>query len=1027
MSTSDRKHLNGGGGVIGFAVAIVLLVCGAVATFHAVGTSSAENLDGGEEEVLDVNSILGDDEPFHVDYVLSYDLNGGELPEDGAFPSQVLAYDSEYVSEARVSDAVPSRIGREFLGWLTRVPDDCYLDPLVVEPGAELSDLKLDTFQNEEQWQGVEQTLRSFADEGDRIELVALWRDVETDEVDSAGIELHKVETLSSTTYKNLYIASYGAANEFAYLYPEGSSPPSGWVGRGSLGYIPTSSSLPTYQIKRNTHTKEYYWLTDVAEKDKLVARVWTYQGAPFYSDDAKGLCLTRYYKETGTSNGASNWFSTNKNPISGYGIYNGDVYLLAFYNIAFDGNGATSGSMSTMWSRQYGISYGLTANAFSRTGYTFGGWSGSNGGSYSNGQSVANLARSGTVTMYARWNAITYSIRYHANGATSGTDSTAACTYDACTSTPTNLSRTGYKLAGWNTKADGTGAAYASGSIKNVSSAPGMVDLYAQWEPITYRVAFAPNSDEVSGSQGDATVRYDAAWTVPECSYSRERYTFTGWNTVPDGSGETYQPGQSVSNLSSADGSTVTLYAQWDTFLEIEVEPNTDGHGSVTVSWPTYDYRDKNFKVYQSADGGATWNSVGVDYASVETVNCLHIYPANEASLQLKTWMESNGYGKGIIKVDALSIDTFNTSPDSYLKDANGNYKYDVIFFGTWDANDKKDLSTSSAAAVSQYIKAGRGVIAGHDCFFNWAGYPVHSNFNSISSEFAISVPASPTSGNPRKNTVVVEQQGLLTNYPWEIGTKGTVLTIPYSHASQATYGKIWLKFTEEAGDAAYAPGVNNFYLSTHNNTAVIQTGHSNGQATDDEQKILANLIFYMNQLLFEKAHLRDASAQDTTAPSVMSNGFSPDGKTFSVLAEDAGNTYSYYVESYSKDDTTSSGLLDTSNRKDVEVVTGVKKYYFCCDGSDSTVISNVKDASLSVSDVPDISWEETDKSARFIHVVAVDGAGNISDTLTVPLPISMPETGQDGAFWILLGAVLVGFSLAWQATSERCRSVRG
>ena len=38
-----------------------------------------------------------------------------------------------------------------------------------------------------------------------------------------------------------------------------------------------------------------------------------------------------------------------------------------------------------------------------------------------------------------------------------------------------------------------------------------------------------------------------------------------------------------------------------------------------------------------------------------------------------------------------------------------------------------------------------------------------------------------------------------------------------------------------------------NNFYLSTYNNTAMIQTGHSNCQATSDEQKIIANTIFFM------------------------------------------------------------------------------------------------------------------------------------------------------------------------------------
>ena len=35
-------------------------------------------------------------------------------------------------------------------------------------------------------------------------------------------------------------------------------------------------------------------------------------------------------------------------------------------------------------------------------------------------------------------------------------------------------------------------------------------------------------------------------------------------------------------------------------------------------------------------------------------------------------------------------------------------------------------------------------------------------------------------------------------------------------------------------------------FYLTTYGNNAFIQTGHTGGQATEDEQEILANIIFY-------------------------------------------------------------------------------------------------------------------------------------------------------------------------------------
>ena len=47
--------------------------------------------------------------------------------------------------------------------------------------------------------------------------------------------------------------------------------------------------------------------------------------------------------------------------------------------------------------------------------------------------------------------------------------------------------------------------------------------------------------------------------------TFTREEYTFLGWNTVAGGSGQSYTDGQPVSNLLSNDGGVVTLYAQWE------------------------------------------------------------------------------------------------------------------------------------------------------------------------------------------------------------------------------------------------------------------------------------------------------------------------------------------------------------------------------------------------------------------------------------------------------------------------------
>ena len=78
------------------------------------------------------------------------------------------------------------------------------------------------------------------------------------------------------------------------------------------------------------------------------------------------------------------------------------------------------------------------------------------------------------------------YSVTYNGNGSTSGTVPTSDTYYLAGTDVAVsgntgNLTKTGYTFSGWNTKADGTGTDYATGStIPSISSD---VDLYAKWQ----------------------------------------------------------------------------------------------------------------------------------------------------------------------------------------------------------------------------------------------------------------------------------------------------------------------------------------------------------------------------------------------------------------------------------------------------------------------------------------------------------------------------------------------------------------
>ena len=384
----------------------------------------------------------------------------------------------------------------------------------------------------------------------------------------------------------------------------------------------------------------------------------------------------------------------------------------------------------------------------------------------------------------------------------------------------------------------------------------------------------------------------------------------------------------------------------------------------------------DSTYKAYKSTDNGNTWQTISLmDYTKVTEVKVLQIYPHPNAANQLKTWMETNGYGKGIIKVDSVYIDDFNANPSSYLKDENGNWKYNVLFFGTWDSNNGKDLNTTSYAIVEEYIRSGLGCIFGHDTFVT--NYP---NLMKLGSKYLdISTASASYNGSLGGNsTVKITKKGLFTTYPWNIGELGTVLTVPLCHNSQQTAVQdIWLRFTLPTYTDADYTNNNNFYLATKNNCAMIQTGHSSGAATDDEQKILANLIFYSYQLS-GTAYATDYSGMDTTVPNkpaITYNGYNPSNPNMNVSfsSTDNGSSYKYFVEAY---DISTNAKKGESNQESATVTSGIKGYYYIVDNKPTNDF-DVKNATFTANTSITVPYSAT---SGYIHIKAVDKAGNIS-----------------------------------------------
>ena len=164
-------------------------------------------------------------------------------------------------------------------------------------------------------------------------------------------------------------------------------------------------------------------------------------------------------------------------------------------YNVVFNGNGSTSGDVYSQ-SFTYDKAQALQQNAFQKIGYHFVGWATSATGSkvYNDKQSVTNIAGTNTsVTLYAIWQANTYTVTFNANNGV-GTMNSLSMTYDAeAVNLPTNtITREGYTFKGWSTSLDGKVLLHDGLSVRNMTAENGgTITLYAIWEIIQCKVTF--------------------------------------------------------------------------------------------------------------------------------------------------------------------------------------------------------------------------------------------------------------------------------------------------------------------------------------------------------------------------------------------------------------------------------------------------------------------------------------------------------------------------------------------------------
>ena len=257
--------------------------------------------------------------------------------------------------------------------------------------------------------------------------------------------------------------------------------------------------------------------------------------------DAAKASRGSYTYRGISTSNAANASVVTPTTANTTY--YSSYTYAITANFTANGGTGTAPSAVAGTGYMNYsgskiGISVTMPSNAFTRNGYTFGGWYDAvSNKTYAVGTSVTvDSSRNYNAT----WNVVTYTIKYNLNGGTvSATNPTSYKVTDADI-TLNNPTKPGYTFTGWT----GTGLSEASKAVTIKSGSYGNREYTANYSINQYYYDVNPDSGiksfdiTIDGKTSTGLTDY-----YQKLDYGKEAtitnvvaktgYTYTGYNTT--------------------------------------------------------------------------------------------------------------------------------------------------------------------------------------------------------------------------------------------------------------------------------------------------------------------------------------------------------------------------------------------------------------------------------------------------------------------------------------------------------------
>ena len=336
--------------------------------------------------------------------------------------------------------------------------------------------------------------------------------------------------------------------------------------------------------------------------------------------------------------------------------------YSINQYTISFESNGGTNVSAIT----QNYASNVVAPESPSKNGYVFVGW-------YSNASLTSKYTFSTmpakNITLYAKWQKVTYTITYNLDGGRNSTSNPSSYTITSNTITFAEPTKNGYTFDGWYTDSK-----YTTPITEITSGSYGDVEIFTKWVINTYSITYHMPEGATHSNITQYTIESDIYSLLDAALVG---HTFAGWYSDIDYTNEiTAIAGGEFGNIELFAKFTANTYNAWlDGTEEASVNVSFNLNGA-SGSIATQTITETKALVYPTIPSRSGYVFAGW-YDNVDCVGNLFDFSkqlTNDTILYAKWIKCENAIGLSIGTTTNITLDGLNEQRYMFVPLVSGN-----------------------------------------------------------------------------------------------------------------------------------------------------------------------------------------------------------------------------------------------------------------------------------------------------------------------------------------------------------------